>query len=146
MLGPVFLRNDAATEALAKRVAIHLYAGDLILLQGDLGAGKTAFARALIRSLVGDPELEVPSPTFALVQPYRAGKMEILHADLYRITDPREVDELGLIDRRDALVLVEWPERSMELVGRATGIIDMEIPKDGIGRSVMIAFADGRRV
>lgn len=145
MAEPEFLADDAATEALGARLAAILAPGDLVLLEGDLGAGKTALARALIRAAAGDPDLEVPSPTFALVQPYRAGELDILHADLYRLSDPREVDELGLLDRADALVLVEWAERVPELAGRATVVVHLDIPKGGNGRTALVTFVDGRR-
>jgi tRNA threonylcarbamoyl adenosine modification protein YjeE len=145
MAEPIVLADDAATEALGARLAAILGPGDLVLLEGDLGAGKTALARALIRAAAADPELEVPSPTFALVQPYRAGKLDILHADLYRLSDPREIDELGLLDRADALVLVEWAERVPELAGRATAVVHLDIPKGGNGRNALVTFVDGRR-
>src|SRR5688500_3237874 len=110
------LTDDAATAALGAELAAELRPGDLVILQGDLGAGKTALARAIIRNLAGDPMLEVPSPTFALVQPYDSPAGPILHADLYRLGDPREVEELGLIDNPGAIVLVEWAERAPEIV------------------------------
>jgi tRNA threonylcarbamoyladenosine biosynthesis protein TsaE len=140
----LFLADDDATAALGRRLATMLRPGDLVLLYGDLGAGKTALARAIIRTLVGDEKLDVPSPSFALVQPYEANGQQILHADLYRIRDEREVDELGLFDRADAIVLVEWPERSDEVVGRATARIALAVPPGGEGRSATVAFLDQR--
>jgi len=86
----------AGTERLAGRLAPLLRPGDLVLLGGDLGAGKTAFARALLRALADDPALEVPSPTFTLVQPYETRRLPVLHADLYRLGSAEEVFELGL--------------------------------------------------
>jgi tRNA threonylcarbamoyl adenosine modification protein YjeE len=133
-----FLPDDAATAALGAELAASLKPGDLVLLEGDLGAGKTALARAIIRALAGDPDLEVPSPTFALVQPYRAGEHDVLHADLYRIGDPREIDELGLLDDAQAIVLVEWAERAPELAGRATRVVTLAIPPDGKGRQATL--------
>ena len=144
MTQSLFLPDDDATAALGRRIAGLLRAGDLVALQGDLGAGKTALARTIIRTLVGDPGLDVPSPSFALVQPYEANRRPILHADLYRIGDPREVDELGLFDRPDAIVLVEWPERSEEVSGLATVRVALSVPPGGEGREVSIDFADGR--
>jgi len=132
------LADAAATDALGAELASQLKPGDLLLLLGDLGAGKTALARAIIRTLSGDPELDVPSPTFALVQPYDSPRGAILHADLYRLGDPREVDELGLLDNPDAIVLVEWPERAPELFAAATLIIELAIPPDGEGRTVSV--------
>lgn len=142
----LFLADDDATAALGRRLATLLRPGDLVLLQGDLGAGKTALARTVVRTLVGDERLDVPSPSFALVQPYEASGLPVLHADLYRLGGPREVDELGLFDRADAIVLVEWPERSNEVVDRATVTIRLAIPPGGEGRSATVEFNDGRTV
>ncbi|GAB1378002.1 tRNA (adenosine(37)-N6)-threonylcarbamoyltransferase complex ATPase subunit type 1 TsaE [Pararhodobacter aggregans] len=106
---PVTLPDPDATEALARRFAPRLGAGDVLLLEGQIGAGKTAFARALIQAL-GMAE-DVPSPTFTLVQTYDAG-VEIWHADLYRLSHPDEAVELGLTEAFEtALCLVEWPEK-----------------------------------
>jgi tRNA threonylcarbamoyladenosine biosynthesis protein TsaE len=132
------LPDDAATAALGAELAAELRPGDLIILTGDLGAGKTALARAIIRHLAGDPDLEVPSPTFALVQPYDTPAGPVLHADLYRLGDPREVEELGLLDNPSAIVLVEWPERSPEIVDAATLVVELAIPPGGDGRLVSV--------
>ena len=132
------LADDAATEALGAELANTLKPGDLVVLDGDLGAGKTALARAIIRRLAGDPALDVPSPTFALVQPYDTAKGLILHADLYRLGDPREVEELGLLDNPDAIVLVEWAERSPEIMAAATLKVTLAIPPGGAGRLVSL--------
>lgn len=132
------LADDAATEALGAELAATLRPGDLVILEGDLGAGKTALARAIIRSLAGDPALEVPSPTFALVQPYDTPAGPVLHADLYRLGDPREVDELGLLDNPKAIVLVEWAARSPEIVAAATVVVELAIPPGGEGRLVSV--------
>lgn len=133
------LADDAATEALGVELANALKPGDLVVLEGDLGAGKTALARAIIRHLAGDPTLDVPSPTFALVQPYDTAKGPVLHADLYRLGDPREVDELGLTDNPDAIVLVEWAARVPEIVAAATVTVSLDIPPGGVGRVVTVA-------
>jgi tRNA threonylcarbamoyladenosine biosynthesis protein TsaE len=138
----IHLADDAATAALGARLAEALKPGDFVVLRGGLGAGKTALARAIIRTLMADAALEVPSPTFALVQPY-AGNPPILHADLYRLTTEREVDELGLFDRPEAIVMVEWPERVPSLAARATVDIALDIPRSG-GRSASVAFTDNR--
>jgi tRNA threonylcarbamoyladenosine biosynthesis protein TsaE len=99
-----------ATAALARRLAPFLRGGDTILLEGGLGAGKSHFARALVRALTG--ETEVPSPTYTLVQTYPGPDCEVWHADLYRLADPGEVAELGLLEAFEtAIALVEWPER-----------------------------------
>ena len=130
----IFLADDAATAELGTRLAAELKPGDLVLLSGGLGAGKTALARSIVRTLVGDPRMDVPSPSFALVQPYEANGRPLLHADLYRLREAREIDELGLFDRADAIVLVEWPERTPELAGIATMAVALAVPGDGIGR------------
>jgi tRNA threonylcarbamoyladenosine biosynthesis protein TsaE len=133
-----FLPDDAATAALGAELAATLRPGDIVLLEGDLGAGKTALARAIVRALSADPGLDVPSPTFALVQPYDTPTGPVLHADLYRLGDPREVDELGLLDNPAAIVLVEWAERSPELVAAATHVVMLAIPPGGEGRTVIV--------
>jgi tRNA threonylcarbamoyladenosine biosynthesis protein TsaE len=130
------LPDDDATAALGAELAATLGPGDLVILEGDLGAGKTALARAIIRTFANDPALDVPSPTFALVQPYDTTKGAVLHADLYRLGDPREVDELGLLDNPHAIVLVEWAERSPEIVAAASVVITLAIPPGGMGRLV----------
>ena len=104
------LPNETATAALAARIAARAVPGDIIALKGDLGIGKTVFARAFIRAC-GNPD-EVPSPTFTLVQVYDAGPTEIWHFDLYRIRAPDEAWELGIEDAFAAgISLIEWPER-----------------------------------
>ncbi len=107
------LANEEATRELADVVASFVGAGDLVTLSGDLGVGKTAFARALIRRIVGDPALEAPSPTFTLLQVYEGRDFPIVHADLYRISGPDELVELGWDEATEsALVLVEWADRA----------------------------------
>jgi tRNA threonylcarbamoyl adenosine modification protein YjeE len=133
-----FLRDEAATTAYGTALAADLRAGDLVLLQGDLGAGKSTLARALVRALVGDPALEVPSPSFSLVQPYEGPAGPILHADLYRLASAAEVDELGLFDRPEAIVIVEWPERAPDLARRATLTLVLAIPPGGTGRELVV--------
>jgi tRNA threonylcarbamoyladenosine biosynthesis protein TsaE len=105
------LSDLAATEALAARIAALVRPGDTILLEGDLGAGKTAFARALLRAASADPALEVPSPTFTLVQSYATSIGTVHHFDLWRLDGPRGLGELGWDEARDGIVLVEWPDR-----------------------------------
>jgi tRNA threonylcarbamoyl adenosine modification protein YjeE len=109
----VALANEAATGNLMADLALLLSAGDVITLSGDLGAGKTAAARALIRYLAQDGDLEVPSPTFTLAQIYDLPSFPLLHADLYRVNDPDELEEIGLSPLPDGTVaLIEWPERA----------------------------------
>lgn len=113
------LPDLAATHALARRLAGLARPGDTIALSGDLGAGKTEWARAFVRARLGRPDEEVPSPTFTLVQIYGDGDGEIWHADLYRLTHPDEALELGLEDALGhALVVLEWPERIARLLPR----------------------------
>jgi len=112
---PLPLHGPDATEALGRRLAGGLRAGDALLLSGPTGAGKSLLARALIRAAQSDagqvPE-DVPSPTYTLVQTYRAGPLEIWHADLYRLTSSDELWELGLAEAFDhAACLIEWPDR-----------------------------------
>ncbi|MDR3475425.1 MAG: tRNA (adenosine(37)-N6)-threonylcarbamoyltransferase complex ATPase subunit type 1 TsaE [Devosia sp.] len=133
-----FLPDDAATAAFGRALAEALAPDDLVLLSGDLGAGKTALARAVIRALLAEPGLEVPSPSFALLQPYEGNGKTVLHADLYRLASAREIDELGLFDRPEAVVLVEWPERSPELFERADVVVRLSIPAGGVGRNVSV--------
>ena len=109
------LSSPEETAAFARRVGLALGAGDVLLLEGEIGAGKTHFARSLIQSLLRAPE-DIPSPTFTLVQTYDGSGFEIWHADLYRLTSPDEVIELGLIDAfEDSVCLVEWPDRLEDL-------------------------------
>src|SRR5262249_122925 len=107
----VALATEQATRRLAMDVAATLAPGDLVTLSGDLGAGKTTFARAVVRNPAGDLRLEVPSPTFTLVQTYALPRLPVVHGDLYRVSEPSELTELGFEDATDAAMLLEWPER-----------------------------------
>jgi N-acetylmuramate 1-kinase len=112
------LPNEAATAALAARIAEWIGPGDLLALSGDLGAAKTTFARMLIRRLTGNPDLEAPSPTFTLMQIYDGPGYPIVHADFYRIRRPEELFNLGWEEAIEgAVTLVEWPERAGDLLG-----------------------------
>ena len=134
------LPDHAATERLGADLAQALRPGDCVYLHGDLGAGKTALARGLVRALA-DPHEEVPSPTFTLVQHYD-GRVPVLHSDLYRIADPREVDELGLDEALDAgIVLVEWPGRGGDALPPPTLEVELEPVEDatqGDGRNARL--------
>ena len=113
-LADLILPNPAATDVLAARLAERLRPGDTLWLEGDLGAGKTHLARAIIRACLGaeGEGQEIPSPTYTLVQTYDTPQGEIWHADLYRLSDPQEIVELGLTEALDtAICLVEWPGR-----------------------------------
>jgi tRNA threonylcarbamoyl adenosine modification protein YjeE len=107
------LPDEAATRRLMLDIAALVEPGDLITLSGDLGAGKSTFARAFIRHAAGDETIEVPSPTFTLMQSYDLPRYRLLHADLYRIGDADELAELGFDELRDgAVTLLEWPDRA----------------------------------
>ncbi len=107
------LPNEQALAGFVVDVAGALEPGDLVTLSGDLGAGKTTFARALIRHLAGDSTLEVPSPTFTFMQSYELPRFPLLHADLYRINGTADLTELGFDDVPEhAVVLLEWPDRA----------------------------------
>ena len=109
----VALADEAATRRLMVDIAAALEPGDLITLSGDLGAGKTTFARAFIRHLAGDDTVEVPSPTFTLMQAYELPRFAVVHADLYRLSGPAELAELGFDDTPErAVTLLEWPDRA----------------------------------
>jgi len=137
----ITLDNLAATEALAARLAHLARAGDALLLQGPLGAGKSALARAFLRAAAGDPALEVPSPTFTLVQSYELpGGLAAHHFDLYRLAGPEGLLELGWDEAREGIVLVEWPER----LGRLSppGALHLRLAP-GIGEEDRIAHLAG---
>src|SRR5437016_7329465 len=105
----VKLADETATARLMADLALLIGPGDVITLSGDLGAGKTAAARAMIRYLAEDEALEVPSPTFTLAQGYDLDSYPLLHADLYRISDPSELEEIGLSPLPEGVVaLIEW--------------------------------------
>lgn len=107
--------SEAGLRRLAQELSLLLRAGDVVTLTGDLGAGKTTFARALIRALARDPEHEVPSPTFTLLQTYETDRLDIAHFDLYRLAVPEELDELGFEHvLRTGAAVVEWPERAAD--------------------------------
>jgi tRNA threonylcarbamoyladenosine biosynthesis protein TsaE len=105
------LPDLAATSALAAAVARLIRPGDAILLEGPLGAGKTTFARAFLRAAAADPALEVPSPTYTLVQSYETPQGTVHHFDLWRLDGPAALAELGWDDASADIVLVEWPDR-----------------------------------
>ena len=110
------LPSRDATHALAARIAGLARPGDAILLEGPLGAGKSEFARAFLRAITGEAGLEVPSPTFTLVQSYDSPRGPIHHFDLWRLDGPGALEELGWDELRGDIVLVEWPDRLGALV------------------------------
>jgi tRNA threonylcarbamoyl adenosine modification protein YjeE len=125
------LAGEAATRRLSEDLALALKPGDLVRLEGDLGVGKTTLARALLRAMAGDPDLEVPSPTFTLVQSYDL-RIPVHHLDLYRLGAPDEIDELGADElAAGGIVLVEWPERAADRLPPAALTIRLEHEGDG---------------
>ena len=135
----VLSHSEEETAAVARQLAAQLAAGAVLLLSGDLGAGKTAFVRGLAQGLGVDPE-EVSSPTFTLVHEYRGGRLTLFHADLYRL-DRADTEDLGLQDADVAagVLAVEWPERlgrpltgatrvSIEIAGENDVTITKEAP------------------
>ncbi|PYF11902.1 tRNA threonylcarbamoyladenosine biosynthesis protein TsaE [Rhodobacter viridis] len=141
---PALLRFDLpdadATDRFGVALGSLLRAGDVLLLEGPIGAGKTHFARALIRARLGPAE-DVPSPTFTLVQVYGADP-EIWHADLYRLTHPDEAIELGLEEAFDtAICLIEWPERLGDLQPKKALFLRFSLTDAGAARQVQL-FGD----
>lgn len=129
------LPSPEATATLARALAPHLRAGDVLTLEGGIGAGKTHFARSLIQARLTTPE-DVPSPTFTLVQVYDTPEGEIWHSDLYRLSGPDEIEELGLTEAFDsAICLIEWPDRGGDL-----------IPERALALSFADAGDDARRL
>ena len=133
---PLSLDDLEATHRLAALLAGRAEPGMAILLTGPLGAGKSALARAFVRAWLDDPQAEVPSPTFTLVQPYEGERGTVWHCDLYRLGDPGEVEELGLTEGfSEAVVLVEWPDR----LGAA-------VPSDRLELALEICHGSDRRI
>ena len=136
--------DERATNALGKRLAQALRPGDVVTLSGPLGVGKTALARAVIGAL--GHEGEVPSPSFAIVQPYEELSPPVWHVDLYRVESPDELAELGLNSIADAVLLVEWPERagkgawpdalrlSLDFAGETSRRLTADVPPSWQGR------------
>ncbi len=136
----IFADTEKQTQKLGQALSDLISKGDIILLKGGLGAGKSLIARAIIRQLLDQSDLEVPSPTYLLVLPYegegeKAG-WSILHADLYRLEKEEELEELGLFDDPQTVVLVEWPERAPALDKMATLRVFLDIPPSGGGRII----------
>jgi tRNA threonylcarbamoyladenosine biosynthesis protein TsaE len=125
----VILKDEEATLAAGARLAEGARGGDVITLSGPLGVGKTALARGFIAAL--GHEGEVPSPSFAIVQPYEELDPPVWHVDLYRIEESSEIDELGLDSALDAVLLVEWPERAGESAWPNALALSLEFGQDG---------------
>ena len=140
----MILADEAATKATGAKLAALLRPGDVVTLAGDLGAGKTTLVRGLLAAL--GHASEVPSPSFAIVQPYEDLDPAVWHADLYRVEDASELDELGLDSLGDSVLLVEWPERAgagawpdalrlaLEITGPERRRLTAEVPAAWEGR------------
>lgn len=128
----MILADEAATQELGRRLARRLQEGDVVTLSGPLGVGKTALARAVIRAL--GHEGEVPSPSFAIVQPYEDLDPPLWHVDLYRIEGAGELEELGLDSAAESALLVEWPERAGDAAWPDALRITLEFAQGGARR------------
>jgi len=136
------LPSLAATEALAATVAAMARAGDVILLAGPLGAGKSTFARAFLRAASDDPALEVPSPTFTLVQSYDTPIGTVNHFDLWRLDGPGGIAELGWQEAQDGITLVEWPDRLGPLCPEDALSLTLDINGEETRRALLSGWAD----
>ena len=124
------LKDEKATLAFGRRLASALKPGDVITLSGPLSAGKTTLVRGLLVAL--GHEGEVPSPSFAIVQPYEDIAPPVWHVDLYRIENVSDIDELGLDDiRQDGVLIVEWPEHADETAWPEALALSLEVTQDG---------------
>lgn len=148
-LGIVETSSPAATSALAQALTGHLDAGDVVLLEGPLGAGKTVIARAICAELGLGPEAGVSSPSYALVHRYEGGRLPVAHLDLYRLGDSDELEGLGIRDLLDGdgVLLIEWPERAPWLVDVASlwlRIADLGPERRGVDVLVPPEHVDAR--
>jgi tRNA threonylcarbamoyladenosine biosynthesis protein TsaE len=129
------LADEEATIALGEKLAANARPGDVLLLEGPLGTGKSTLARAFIRTLAGDPKLTVPSPTFTLVQAYETpGGAEIWHFDLWRLSGPEGLVELGWDETEQKILLVEWPDRLGALT--PSPALRITLSHEGAGRVI----------
>jgi tRNA threonylcarbamoyladenosine biosynthesis protein TsaE len=128
----MILEDEAATERLGSELAAMLRPGDVVTLSGPLGVGKTALARAVIRSL--GHKGDVPSPSFAIVQPYDELDPPIWHVDLFRIEEAGELEELGLDSAGDSVLIVEWPERAGDAVWQDALRLTLDFEQGGARR------------
>lgn len=135
--------SEAETIEFAQRVAVYVLARAkpcIVCLSGDLGAGKSVFARAFIRFMAEDADLNVPSPTFTLVQGYDTPRGRVDHYDLYRLEDAQEIEELGWDDSvADGIVLVEWPQRLCAMKPAVTLDIDIKVGEDKGSRIITVS-------
>lgn len=134
----LFLKDEAATIRLGEDLALALKAGDCLALSGDLGAGKSSFARAFLRAMADDDNLEVPSPTFTLVQSYDL-RIPVSHFDLYRLADASELTELGFEEAlQTGICLVEWPEMAEEELPADRITLRLDHESDGRRATIIV--------
>ncbi len=140
----LYLPTEGDTATLAAWLALRLKAGDTLLLHGDIGSGKTHLARNFIQHRLGRRE-DVPSPTFTLVQTYETDVCDIWHAELYRLSHPDEVIELGLVSAFEtAICLIEWPDRLASLAPKSA--INLTLSIEGDGRRAEFRCAQGHPI
>ena len=139
------LNSPQETVSLAAQLGETLQPGDTILLEGAIGSGKTHFARALVQSILAEPE-DIPSPTFTLVQIYNTRVGEVWHSDLYRLSSIDEFDELGLVEAFDtSICLIEWPEKMGALAPRRALLIKFTTDSDDQDtRHLVLSWSDPR--
>ncbi len=137
----MLLKTEADTAQLATTLAGLARPGDAILLSGPLGAGKSVFARAFLRSFCNAPTMEVPSPTYTLVQAYDAPTATAYHFDLWRLGSPDELDELGWDDACEGVMLVEWPERLEDMLPPGAVHITLAVAPDGSRHATVVGWA-----
>ncbi|MEH6629640.1 MAG: tRNA (adenosine(37)-N6)-threonylcarbamoyltransferase complex ATPase subunit type 1 TsaE [Halopseudomonas aestusnigri] len=147
LIGEVLIADEDATVRFANSFAPYLRAGDVLALEGDLGAGKTAFSRALINALPFGPgqdeKEEVPSPTFTLVQIYDRAELQVWHFDLYRLEDPEEAYELGIEDAFiDGVSLIEWPDKLGFLMPSNRLMVNLQYGESDTNRVLTISGND----
>ncbi len=128
----LFLPDENASKILAIEFSKIIEKNNIILLEGEVGSGKTTFARFFIRNIFADENLIVPSPTFSLIQPYKEKGKRLIHADLYRIFDESEIEELGLFADEETIILVEWPQNAPNLENLANWKIRLKIKKNNL--------------
>lgn len=131
-----------ATELLAQKIATYIQKQDSILLFGSLGVGKTSFARALLRAVCKDPVMEVPSPSFTLVQQYDTSDFSVYHYDLWRLNDENDLIELDWDDAQEGVTLVEWPERLGSLMPKDSLQIHLSIQSETSRQARLIGWSD----